>query len=159
VISQDIWGKAVTATLATLGIPSSPLTVHITGVLRGKSGAFGEAQKQCPDCETPGSVAKTGTAHPEHGANLSLIQRGKLPDADMDPSIVGQQFGGTSSTPAEREAITAAHVKKVVGGLRREMRGDAKKFASDSAAAICDPTQQQDIFIATLEATVRALAR
>jgi hypothetical protein len=50
-------------------------------------------------------------------------------------------------------------VKKVVGGLRREMRGDAKKFASDSAAAICDPTQQQDIFIATLEATVRALAR
>jgi hypothetical protein len=162
VVSQALWQKAVNTTLTALGIsiaPVSPLQAHITGILQGRSGAFGDAQKQCPQCETPGSVAKTGSPHPRDGADFSLIQRGSLLNAETDPSIVGKQFGGTSVTPAELETITAAHVKKVLSGLPRELTSVAKTFATDRAAAICDPARLQGSFVSTLEATVRGLAR
>jgi hypothetical protein len=162
VVSQKLWQNAVNATLTALGIPItpvSPLQAHITGVLQSKSAAFGDAQKHCPHCETPGSVAKTGTHHPRDGADLSLIQRGQLPNADTDPSIVGKQFGGASATPADHQATTAAHVKKVMSGLPRDLAKVAKIFVGDPAAAICDPARLQDTFVSTLETTVRGLAQ
>jgi hypothetical protein len=161
VVSRAIWQDAVNATLLTLGIrdtPVSPLQLHITGLLQVRSAAFGDAQKQCPYCETPGSVAKTGRYHPRDGADWSLIQRGNLPNADTDPSIVGEQFGGSSATPADLKAITAAHVTKVMRGLPRELTNAAKTFASDRAADICDAAKERDRFVSLLEATVRRLA-
>jgi Domain of unknown function (DUF4157) len=160
VVSQELWKDAVNDTLAALGLPTSPvspLQLHITGVLRGRSAAFGDAQKQCPHCEAPGSVAKTGVAHHGDGRSLSLIQRSKLPNAGTDGSIVGEQFGGTKATPKQLEATTAAHVKKVMSGLGRELTNVKRTYAGDPVAAICDA--QQAAFVATLETIVRAKAR
>jgi len=160
VVSRSIWKEAVNATVSTLGLPStppSPLQVHITAFVQGRSGAFGDAQKQCPHCEKPG--LKAGASSSNDGATLSLVQRGALPNADKDPSIVGEQFGGTSATPADLEAITAAHVKRVMGALPRELMLVAKAFARDPVAPICDPAGLRDSFVALLGSTARGLAR
>jgi len=162
VVSRALWEDAVNDTLTALGLrvwPASPLTVHITSVLQGKSAAFGDAQKQCPHCEKPGSVAKTGKQHSRDGADLSLVQRGTLPNAGKDGSIIGEQFGGTHASAADLEATTAGHVKKVLSGLPRELTRMTAMFASDPAAAICDAARLRDRFVADLELTVRALAR
>jgi hypothetical protein len=160
VAAKDLWQNAINSTLVAIGLPDdriSPLQVHITRFIQGRSGAFGEPQKQCPHCEAPGSVAKTGTRHLDDGRTLSLIQRGALPNADTDPSIIGKQFGGTSATPPGLEAITAAHVKKVLGAVPRELTNVARTFASDPVAAIC--AAKQHIFVSILESIVRTRAR
>ena len=161
IISRDRWQDAVNRTLVAIGLPDdrvSPLQVHITSFIQGKSGAFGGPQKQCPHCEAPGSVAKTGMRHPDDGRTLSLIQRGSLPNADTDPSIIGKQFGGTGATPHDLEAITAAHVKKVLGAVPRELTNVARTFAGDPVAAICDAAKRH-VFVSTLETIVRTRAR
>ncbi|HEX7842162.1 MAG TPA: hypothetical protein VF469_32040, partial [Kofleriaceae bacterium] len=158
VVSQHIWQEAVNHTLIALGIPATPVSPfqrHITGIAQLRSAAFGDAQKQCPHCETPG--LKTGRHYPNDGADLSLIQRSRLPNAKIDPSITGNQFGGTDPA-ADHEATTAAHVKKVLIGLPKELRNGQKLFPNDSARSISsEPTMSN--FITTLEATVRTLAR
>ena len=160
VVSQGLWKKAVNAALDAIGLdsdPVSPLQAHITGFMQRSSATFGEAQKQCAHCESPG--LKAGPSYPGDGASLSLVQRGALPNADTDPSIVGKQFGGTAATSADLEAITAAHVKKVLGSVPRELMTVAKMFAGDRVAAICDPTKERDVFVSTVATTVRSLAR
>jgi hypothetical protein len=155
VVSQDSWSLAVDDALAVVGEPTgSPLVVEVLGHMQGESGAFGHGQKQCPDCETPGSVAKTGVTHPRQGATLSLIQRGSLPNAGSDGSIVGEQFGGVASTPAERDAITTVHVKKVLARSRGLMPSRYKRYAGDPAHAITDPAGKLEAFYAALHAAV-----
>lgn len=83
---------------------------------------------------------------------------GALPNADTDPSLVGKQFGGTNATPSDLDAITVAHVKKVLSAVPRELARMAKPFASDPVAAICEPALRP-LFVSTLETTVRGLVR
>jgi len=160
VASQMIWKESVNDVLVVIGLgntPISPLQIHITRFLQDQSAAFGDAQKQCPHCERPG--LKAGATYPNDGAALSLIQRGALPNADTDPSVIGKQFGGTTATPADLEAITSAHVKKVLNAVPRQLASAARTFAGDRLAAICDPAGLRDVFVSALEAIVRGRSR
>jgi hypothetical protein len=139
VIPQTMWNESVNDALAAVGGSIAPVTelqTWISGLFKGPSGAHGEGQKQCPHCETPGRTADKHGPH-KHGVGetASLIQRVGLPGAQVDDSIVGKQFGGTTTTDADAGAITRTHIQRVVSTGMRDLNGmvrNGKAFTSDA---------------------------